>query len=182
MHLSKLKTAYNRLHLKPSDIWNIDETGITTAQKPDRIIARRGFKQIGQLTSAERGTLVTLTVAVFASGNSIPPIFIFPKVNFRNHFIRDDPVGSVGDANPSGWMKEHFIKFVNHFIHHVRCSKERPVLLLLDNHESHLSITALDICKQNGVTVLHPYRVCLRLPFGHFVFIVRVVHNETENV
>jgi len=28
------------------------------------------------------------------------------------------------------------------------------VLLLLDNHDSHLSITALDICKENGVTVL----------------------------
>ncbi|KAJ8964234.1 hypothetical protein NQ314_005063 [Rhamnusium bicolor] len=148
MFFSNLKTVYNRLHLEPSDIWNVDETGITTVQKPDRIIARRGFKQIGKLTSAERGTLVTLTVAVSASGNSIPPFCIFPGVNFG-------PVGSLGDANPSGWMKEeHCIKFIKHFIHHARCSKERPVLLLLDNHESHLSVPALDICKENGVTVL----------------------------
>ncbi|KAJ8928692.1 hypothetical protein NQ314_018702 [Rhamnusium bicolor] len=105
---------------------------------------------IGKLTSAERGTLVTLTVAVSASGNSIPPFFIFPRVNFRDHFIRDGPVGSLGDANPSGWMKEeHFIKFIKHFIHHARCSKERPVLLLLDNHESHLSVPALDISIDN---------------------------------
>jgi len=152
---SNLKTVYDRLKLEPPDIWNVDETGITTVQKPDKIVARRGFKQIGKLVSAERGALVTLTVAVSASGNTTPPFFIFPRVNYRDHFLRDGPSGSLGDANPSGWMKEeHFIKFIKHFIHHARCSKERPVLLLLDNHDSHLSITALDICKENGVTVL----------------------------
>lgn len=155
MFFSNLKTVYDRLNLEASDIWNVDETGITTVQNPDRIVARRGFKQIGKLVSAERGTLVTLTVAVSASGNTIPPFFIFPRVNYRDHFIRDAPVGSMGDANKSGWMKEeHFIKFIQHFVHNARCSKERPTLLLLDNHDSHLSIAALDICKENGVTVL----------------------------
>jgi hypothetical protein len=32
-------------------------------------------------------------------------------------------------------------------------SKEWPAFLLLDNHDSHLSIEALDFYKQNGVTV-----------------------------
>ena len=32
------------------DIWNMDETGITTLRKPDRIIGRRGTKQIGAIT------------------------------------------------------------------------------------------------------------------------------------
>lgn len=155
LFFTNLKTIYQRYHLEASDIWNVDETGVTTVQKPDRVVARRGYKQIGKLTSAERGTLVTLTVAVSANGNTVPPFFIFPRVNYRDHFITGAPVGSLGDANPSGWMKEtHFIKFIMHFIRHVRCSKERPVLLLLDNHESHLSVDALDICKQNGVTVL----------------------------
>lgn len=159
---SYLKTVYQRLHLEASDIWNVDETGMTTVQKPDRVVARRGFKQIGKLTSAERGTLVTLTVAVSAGGNTVPPFFIFPRVNYRDHFVRDGPVGSLGDANPSGWMKEeHFVKFIKHFIHHARCSKERPVLLLLDNHKSHLSVEALDICKENGVTVLSFHTVLI---------------------
>ncbi|XP_074031737.1 uncharacterized protein [Leptinotarsa decemlineata] len=33
----------------------------------------------------------------------------------------------------------------------VRCSKENPVLMVLDNHESHLSISVLNFCKENGV-------------------------------
>jgi len=29
----------------------MDETGITTVQKPNKIVARRGFKQVGRITS-----------------------------------------------------------------------------------------------------------------------------------
>ena len=150
-----LEELYERHHFGPGDIWNMDATGITTVQKPDRIVARRGFKQVGKLTSAERGTLVTLAIAVSAAGNKIPPFFIFPRVNFKDHFLLQAPSGSVGAANPSGWMKEdHFIAFVKHFVHHSRASSERPCLLLLDNHQSHLSIGALDFLKEHGVVVL----------------------------
>lgn len=69
--------------------------------------------------------------------------------------VSQGPLGSVGAANPSGWMKsEHFLDWSKHFVRHVRPTKEKPVLLLLDNHESHLSIVALDYLKENGVTVL----------------------------
>ncbi|CAH1979615.1 unnamed protein product [Acanthoscelides obtectus] len=150
-----LKTVLHRLQIGPQDIYNMDETGVTTVQKPDRIVARRGFKQVGRITSQERGTLVTLAIAVNAIGNSIPPYFIFPRVNFREHMLSGAPPGSAGAANQSGWMKkEHFLHWCQHFVKHTGCSKERPVLLLLDNHDSHLSIDSLDYLKENGVTVL----------------------------
>ncbi|XP_039282445.1 uncharacterized protein LOC120350969 [Nilaparvata lugens] len=150
-----LTTAINRLKVGPADIWNVDETGVTTVQKPDRVIGRKGFRQIGKMTSAERGTLVTVALAVSAAGTFIPPFIIFPRVNFKEHFLRDGPVGCAGDANPSGWMMEkNFLKFAKHFVTHVRCSIENPCLLILDNHESHLSADLLDYFKENGVTLL----------------------------
>jgi len=33
----------SRYHFKPQDIWNMDETGITTVQIPDKVIARNGY-------------------------------------------------------------------------------------------------------------------------------------------
>ncbi|XP_047135156.1 uncharacterized protein LOC124812472 [Hydra vulgaris] len=132
----------------------MDETGITTVQTPDHIVARKGFKQIGRVTSAERGNLVTVAVAVSASGNSIPPFFIFPRVKFKSYFLNGAPDGSAGAANPSGWMTEvQFLQFSHHFVKYARSTKERPVLLLLDNHDSHLSVEALDYFKENGVSV-----------------------------
>ena len=46
-------------------------------QKPCRIVAKRGMKQVGFITSAERGTLVTVAFAVSAIGNRIPLFFVF---------------------------------------------------------------------------------------------------------
>lgn len=57
-------------------------------------------------------------------------------------------------ANPSGWMcGEIFIDVMKHFIHYSYSSKDKPSLLLMDNHESHLELKALDLAKENGVTL-----------------------------
>ena len=37
------------------DIYNLDETGCTTVQKPGNVVAPKGVKQVGSVTSAERG-------------------------------------------------------------------------------------------------------------------------------
>jgi len=71
-------------HLVPmsqNNIWNVDETGITNVHKPGRIVSRKGRKQVGQVTSAERGQLVTLIYAICANGNNMPPYFVFPTDN-----------------------------------------------------------------------------------------------------
>ena len=77
-------------------------------QKPCRIVARRGMKQVGFITSAERGTLVTVAFAVSAIGNTF---FVFPRVHFYDRFVSNGPTGSNGAANPSGWMTEDILSF-----------------------------------------------------------------------
>ncbi|XP_065653122.1 uncharacterized protein LOC136080428 [Hydra vulgaris] len=105
-----LKTVRNRYKYNPNCIYNVDETGLTTVQKPVKVLTGRGSKQVGRITSAERGTLVTACCASNAIGNSIPPLFIFPR--------------------------------------------ESPVLLLLDSHESHISVKGLELAIQHGITMI----------------------------
>jgi len=81
-----LSKVLEKHKFSPQNIWNVDETGITV-QTPDRIMARRGEKQVGALSSAEWGTLVTMACAGNAIGNTIPPMFIFPQVHFKSHFV-----------------------------------------------------------------------------------------------
>lgn len=148
-------TVLDKYKLQGKDIWNVDESGITTVQKPDRIIARRGQKQVSAMTSAERGTLVTIALAGNALGNHIPPMFIFPRKRFNDHFIRDGPTGSIGTANGSGWMQEEdFYIFLNFFKDQIRPSKENKALLLLDNHASHIAVKNIEFCKANGIILL----------------------------
>jgi hypothetical protein len=81
------KQMFDRLQIWSGDIWNMDETGITSVQKPNRFVACRGFKRIERLVSADRGTFVTSDVAVSATGNTVPPFFIYSGVHFRAHVL-----------------------------------------------------------------------------------------------
>lgn len=150
-----LKTVYERYHFGPESIYNIDETGLSTVQRTQKVVAPKGTKQVGQATSAERGTLVTVCCGINALGNSIPPYFIFPRVNFKPFMLHNAPIGSDGSAHPSGWMTApNFLKFMHHFAKHSKATPSSPVLLLLDNHNSHISVPVLDFCKESGIILL----------------------------
>jgi len=50
-----------------------------------KIIAQAGTKQVGALTSGESGILMTVEMA---TGISIPPMFVFPRVRLSPYFFK----------------------------------------------------------------------------------------------
>jgi DDE superfamily endonuclease len=150
-----LHELYVRYEFSPDRIYNCDETAVTTVQKPHKIIASKGAKQVAAVTSQERGQLVTACCMINAIGNSIPPFMVFPRVFFKAHMLHGAPPGSAGSAQPSGWMTtNNFIEYLKHFIKYSSVSVNKPALLILDNHESHISIEAIELCKESGAVLL----------------------------
>ncbi|XP_065668147.1 uncharacterized protein LOC136088370 [Hydra vulgaris] len=138
----------DRYHFEPSNIWNCDETGITTVHVPPKILAPNSKKQVGSVTSAERGKNVTMIAAINATGNCILPLFVFPRAKFKDYMLNNCSPGSVGAANKSGWSNEvTFVQFLEHFFSNVRSSIKKPVLLIMDNHESHVKISVIELAK-----------------------------------
>ncbi|XP_031619250.1 uncharacterized protein LOC116338260 [Contarinia nasturtii] len=137
-------------------IWNMDETGFSTVpNRIGKIVARKGARYVGMMSSQERGTLITMVACVSASGTYCPPFWIFPRKNMRAIFLERAPEGSFGVANGSGWIHQgEFVQFMQHFIKFSCASLERPQLLILDNHCSHLSVEAIDLAKNNGITMV----------------------------
>lgn len=136
-------------------IFNLDETATTTVQKPRKIIAKKGIKQVSSATSGERGILVTTCCVISASGNFIPPVMVFPRKKFKEHMLNGAPSATLGLAHSTGWMTtELFVHVMKHFIHHTASSLEHPSLLIMDSHETHLSVEVLILAKKHGVTVL----------------------------
>ena len=132
-------------------LWTCTSLNVTKSITLMRRVAGKGVKQVGSITSAERGQLVTAVYGINAAGSVVPPMLIFPRKNVREHFTK----GCIGGANSSGWVNEDlFLDYLNHFIRHTRCSKENRVLLILDNHEAHISLAAIDLAKENGVVLL----------------------------
>lgn len=133
----------------------LDETSTTTVQKPRKVLASKAARQLNKVTSAERGTLVTTCCIVSATGSTLPPVMIFPRKKFKTHMLNGAPPGTLGLAQPTGWMTgEMFIEVIKHFVKLTSSTKENPTLMLMDNHESHLNPAALNIAKNNGVTLL----------------------------
>ena len=65
------------------------------------------------------------------------------------------PNGSLGLATPSGWMNSELFPLVlNHFIKHMNVSKDNPAILLMDNHESHVTLQTIDLARENGLVIL----------------------------
>jgi hypothetical protein len=115
-----LEEVKSRHEFQPNDIFNIDEIGCMTVQQSGKVVAPTGAKQVGALASGERGQLVTLCCAVSAAGQALPPMFVFPRVHFKDHFIRDGPPGCIGSAYTSGWMTgDGFLLFMKHFVKQV---------------------------------------------------------------
>src|SRR5688572_7067224 len=128
-----LDSVYKRYNFEPQNIYNCDETGCTTVQKTtnSRGIASKSDRQVGKITSAERGQLVTACCTINAIGNSVPPFLIFPHIHFKQAMLKGAPVGTDGTANPRGWMNSSaFVMYFEHFIKHTKCSTQHPVLLL----------------------------------------------------
>lgn len=120
-----------------------------------QVIAATGQKQVGQTVSAERGELVTFCGIIGATGNTLPPIFVFPRVRFKETFMNGAPAGSLGLGAKTGWMNsELFLDVLAHIKKHTQCSKMSPLLLLLDNHVSHTSLAAIVYAKENGIILL----------------------------
>ena len=56
---NNLDAVLDRHHFGSESIYNIDETGVTIVQRPKKVVAQKGIKQIGAIVSQEHGQLVT---------------------------------------------------------------------------------------------------------------------------
>ena len=128
---------------------------MATVLKPPNVIAPTGLKQVQKTVSAERGELVTMVGFISATGSQIPPVFIYPRVNFKNSWIENGLPGCIGLANRSGWQTgETFLKCLKHFVDHTHSSPNNLHLLILDNHSSHIDAKCVSFAKENGLILL----------------------------
>ena len=170
---SLLKAVYETENIEPRHIYNLDESGVTTVPEPGKVLAIKGRKQVGRIASGEKGRTVTIVAAVSATGQFIPPAMIFPRQRMNDRLLHDALSGTVGYCSGNGWIDSTlFTQYLDHFIEHVRPTKEQKVLLVLDNHVSHKSLEAIEKARANGIMLLTlpPHTSSKLQPLDHTVF------------
>ena len=105
-------------HDQPCKIWNMDETGMTLAHKPSKVLAKKGAKAIHGKTSTSR-ELITVIACENAAGDYLPPHFVFLRKTRRklNGYdiesameISSSIKGSNFSVSKSGWTKDGIAK------------------------------------------------------------------------
>ena len=133
----------------------MDETGMSTVQRSQKIIAQKGVKQVEKISSAERGKTVTAICCMNFSGFYVPPIFICPRKRLAAALMNDASQGAKGCTTNSGWTEgQIFYEWLVHFQNHVKASPQQKCLIILDNHSSHLYLPAINFARRNGIEFL----------------------------
>ena len=152
-----LGSIYDREQLSPDRLYNMDETSLSTVQDGQKkIIAEKGKKQVGILSSGERGESSTCVVCVSATGSYIPPMIIYKRKRMKEELTNGGPVGAVYSCQEKGWMSnEGFVTWLKHFIDCVRPQPCRKVVLVLDGHVTHTkNLTAIQLARDAGVVMV----------------------------
>lgn len=139
-----------------SDIYNMDETSVSTVpNKLPKVIAPKGKQLVSKVVSQERGESVTGVCCVSAAGYYVPPALIFPRKKFKQEFCDRAPPDTLGMVSDSGFINsELFMTWLEHFRKHVKPSQQTKKLLILDNHISHCSLSAIEYCQEKGIILL----------------------------
>ncbi|KAJ8959025.1 hypothetical protein NQ318_022279 [Aromia moschata] len=152
-NLAELNQRYN---FRPNRIYNMDETGMSTVpKKTPKVVSVRGKKVVGKLVSAERGITVTAICCMSATGHFIPPAFIYPRKRPKGELLEEGPIGSVCMVSDSGYINTNlFSQWLYHFKDYSHPIKEYPILLIIDNHSSHINLEATNYARDHGIVIL----------------------------
>ena len=140
-----------------TNIWNCDETGMSTVVQPGKVVATKGVRQVRKASSAERGKNTTALCCMNAAGNFLPPMIIFPRKRFQDILMQGAPAGAIGGVNVkgTGYIDQTlFLRWLHHFQAVTNCSINAKHLLLLDGHESHKTLEAVEYGRTNGIVMI----------------------------
>jgi len=125
----------NDLMDMPSQIFNLDETGMPLDPSPPLIVARCGQKHPSALGSKDKFQITVLSCCS-AAGYALPPFVIFDRQKLNPKLTIREVPGTVYGLSKKGWIDgELFDLWFSHFLAHA--PPMRPLLLLMDGHLSH---------------------------------------------
>ena len=156
---------------KPQRIWNADESGFPLCPKTSRVLCMRNKKHVYSVHSDSKCQITTL-VAASAAGSVIPPMHIFPGKRFSYNPLEGAVAGAYMGRSDNGWMVTQLFYgwLANHFVSHI--PPERPVLLIVDGHSTHIDVEISKFCKENGILLYcllpHSSHITQPLDVGFF--------------
>ncbi|CAF3621241.1 unnamed protein product [Rotaria sp. Silwood1] len=151
-HLRNVFKKFN-LFNRPEALWNVDESGFLDDPGRRSVVIKRTTKHAISSHSGTGKSHTTLVICTSASGELLPPYFIYKGAKMWTTSIpKNGFPGSRYNCTETGWIDEpvFFDWFKNHFIPQVSTIK-RPLILFFDGHYAHISVRTVKLAMENGI-------------------------------
>lgn len=148
-----------------------DETFLPLDYTREKAVTKKNAKNV---YVQARGTTdhITMLCGASAAGLPLPPMIIYPKAFPGGQYRCEGPDDAVYAKSESGWVdSELFLAWMKKvFIAY--SDSERPVILFVDGHKSHLTLDTIDLAHNNGITLfcLPPHTTHALQPLDVAVF------------
>ncbi|XP_068756525.1 uncharacterized protein [Montipora capricornis] len=137
----------------PSQIWNCDETGFDLQGRAGTVIGPSTRKHAPYRVLSGSREHITMLPCFNACVQWMPPYFIFPgkRVPVTLNPLEGGVEGSIFPMTETEYMdtQTFYMWFANHFIPNL--PPARPVVLLIDSHDSHLDPETFQLAQKNGI-------------------------------
>lgn len=150
-----LKEIYdaNDLLKRPQLVFNCDETMVDLNKSSEKVVVPRRQRNAHSVNIASTEH-VTALCTVSADGKALPPMIVFKGGFPGGPYSRKGPINAIYAKSESGFVDgELFLEWFRH-IFLVHTPSNKPRLLLLDGHASHLGAPLIREAIQNDVTLL----------------------------
>ncbi|CAC5411452.1 unnamed protein product [Mytilus coruscus] len=156
---------------KPNQIFNCDESGFSGKEKSkEKVLTTKGSHSYQQKVMVHGH--ITVHMCIAGDGHVLPSFIIFdgclPHRNFKdgvpdNWLYGSSESGYMDTELFENWFDQVFIPF---------CGTRRPVLLIFDNHDSHINIDLIEKAKASNIHIigLPPHTTHLLQPLDVAIF------------
>ena len=155
----------------PRRIYNCDETFLPLDGTREKAVTSKKAKYTYAQAHGTTDHIIMLCGAS-AAGIALPPMIIFPKAFPGGAYTFKGPDDAVYAKSESGWVdSELFLSWMKKvFLEHVVV--QRPVILFVDGHSSHLTLELIDLARSNGIILfcLPPHTTHALQPLDVAVF------------
>jgi len=184
----ELASLVEKHKIRPHQIYNCDEIGIARNQTK---LAKKGSKNVTSVVPVNR-SLSTILVTTNAKGECLPPFFIHPGTTVKREYFSEEMKDAEVGTSKSGFMNTELFKqwFSKLFLKH--CTQSRPVVLILDNHSSHIDVDLLETAAKNNVIIMalpphtshlyQPLDVGVFSPMKHYFRDLMSQHMQSHNL
>lgn len=164
-----------QLTSQPERVFNADEAAFFLQPKGERVIVKKGEKNVYFAGNKDEKENLTVLVTANAAGTIAPPMVVFSYARIPSHIANSIPSTWAIGRSENGWMcgATFFEYITNIFLPWLKNENiERPILFFVDGHVSHMTHHLSKFCSANGIELfaLFPNSTHLLQPMDVAVF------------